>query len=78
MINRKLIQKKDWNYYIYEVECDYELLVPIPNPAPGFDVKYILSQEEKNNFIASGVVALEDRINDMRKNYVDYTLAPWR
>lgn len=78
MINKQLIKKQDWDYYLYKIGCNYELLVPIPNPAPGFDVKHILNTEEKENFINLGIEVLEDRIKDMKENCFSYVMIPWR
>jgi len=42
--------------------------VPIPKPAPGFDVIYILNEYEKD--LEIGIKALEKRIEDMNVNFM--------
>lgn len=39
-MNKKLLEEKDWHYYVYEENNSITLSVPIPKPAPGFDVIY--------------------------------------
>ncbi len=47
----KLVEKKDLEYYIYQLEDKYELLVPTPSPAPGFDITHVLTQEERKDIL---------------------------
>ncbi len=78
MSKRKLIEKKDWDYYIYETDDVYELSVPIAKPTPGFDVIYTLNRKEKNDYICQGVIILKERINDMKENFSKYKMNSWR
>ncbi|SDJ08982.1 hypothetical protein [Chryseobacterium jejuense] len=38
MNKKKLLEKKDWKYSVFEEDGNIELSVPIPNPSPGFDI----------------------------------------
>lgn len=78
MAKRTLLEKKEWEYYIYEIEDAIELSVPISNPAPGFDIIYVLNDFEKNEYLSKGVKALKDRINDMETNFSNYKMVSWR
>ncbi len=78
MTERKLIEQKDWKYYVYEVESDIELSVPIPKPTPGFDVVYVLNAIEKENYLNTGIKTLENRIKDMETNFLNYKMNSWR
>ena len=62
----------------YDKDNTIELTVPIPAPAPGFDIVYILSEPEKEAYVKTGIKALESRIADMGSNYTAYTMYPWR
>lgn len=75
---KKLIEKKDWNYYVYEDGQTILLTVPIPTPAPGFDVLYSLSETEKETYLRNGIQTLESRIGDMNVNYANYEMIAWR
>lgn len=78
MHQRKLIEQKEWAYYIYEKDITIELMVPIPTPAPGFDIVYTLSASEKEAYLKTGIQALESRIEDMNINYTTYEMHSWR
>lgn len=52
--------------------------MPIPKPAPGFDVIYILNEYEKEKYLEIGIKALEERIEDMNVNFYDYQMNSWR
>ncbi|MEW5675967.1 hypothetical protein ABGT15_06600 [Flavobacterium enshiense] len=78
MTKRTLLEKKEWEYYIYEAEATIELSVPISNPAPGFDIIYVLNDFEKNEYLSKGVKALKDRLNDMETNFLNYKMISWR
>ncbi len=77
-MSKKLIEKKEWQYYLYEDENVYELKVPLPKPAPGFDVLYLLSNEEKEAYLTNGIQSLIERIKDMKENHSNYKLQSWR
>lgn len=78
MTKRTLLEKKEWEYYIYKTKTTIELSVPISNPAPGFDIIYVLSDFEKNEYLSKGVKALKDRLNDMETNFLNYKMISWR
>ncbi|MFC3157988.1 hypothetical protein SAMN05443633_104329 [Chryseobacterium arachidis] len=78
MSEKKLLEKKDWAYYVYEGNNMIELSVPIPKPNPGFDVIYILSESEKEKYLKEGIKTLEDRIEDMKINFSNYEMISWR
>jgi len=78
MNKRKLLEKKDWKYYVFEEDDNIELSVPIPNPCPGFDIIYILEESEKEMYLQTGIKALEDRIEDMKINFSNYTMNSWK
>ncbi|WP_234109219.1 MULTISPECIES: hypothetical protein [Chryseobacterium] len=75
---KKLVEKKDWNYYVYQDGNIILLSVPIPKPAPGFDVLYTLTEAEKENYLRIGIEALENRIEDMKINFSNYKMNSWR
>ena len=74
----KLLEKKEWEYYVYEYDNTIELSVPIPRPNPGFDIIHILSGPEKEKYLQTGITALEKRIEDMKINFYDYKMNSWR
>ncbi|BFO68748.1 hypothetical protein [Chryseobacterium sp. KCF3-3] len=78
MNKKKLLEKKDWEYYVFEEDSNIELSVPIPNPSPGFDIIYILDESEKEMYLKTGINALEDRIEDMKINFSNYKMNSWR
>lgn len=78
MNKRKLLEQKDWNYYLYEENSILELSVPISSPTPGFDIIHILNEVEKEKYLQIGIKALEDRIQDMKTNFSDYKMNSWR
>lgn len=78
MNKKKLLEKKDWKYYVFEEDGNIELSVPIPNPSPGFDIIYILNDSEKEMYLHTGIQALEDRIEDMKINFSNYKMNSWR
>lgn len=78
MNKKKLLEKKDWKYYVFEEDGNIELSVPIPNPSPGFDIIYILNESEKEMYLHTGIQALEDRIEDMKINFSNYKMNSWR
>jgi hypothetical protein len=77
-MNKKLIEKKDWEYYIYQDNNSIELSVPIPNPNPGFDIIHILNESEKEMYLQNGIKALEGRIKNMKTNFSNYKMNSWR
>ena len=77
MRESKLILKKEWVYYVYQLGDDYELSVPVPDPAPGFDVVHLLNEAEKRSFLANGISALQSRMDDMNANKDKYECTPW-
>lgn len=78
MSKKKLLEKKDWAYYVYEGHNMIESSVPIPKPTPGFDVIYILSESEKEKYLNEGIKSLEGRIEDMNINFSNYEMISWR
>ncbi|SDM19390.1 hypothetical protein [Chryseobacterium taihuense] len=78
MNKKKLLEKKDWEYYVFVEDSNIELSVPIPNPIPGFDIIYILDKSEKEMYLKTGIKALEDRIEDMKINFLNYKMNSWR
>lgn len=78
MNRRKLIEKEEWYYYLYKLDDYYELLVPIPNPPPGFDVIHVLTSSEEDEFEKAGINALRKRIEDMQINSTKYKMNSWR
>ncbi|GAA5082637.1 hypothetical protein GCM10023210_00210 [Chryseobacterium ginsengisoli] len=78
MSEKKLLEKKDWNYYVYEEGNNIQLSVPIPKPTPGFDVLYTLNESEKEKYLYTGIKALEERIEDMNMNFTNYEMNSWR
>lgn len=78
MAIRKLLEKTEWEYYVYENDNTIELSVPIPKPAPGFDVIHILNQDEKEEYSRIGITALKGRIEDMKVNFYNYQMNSWR
>ncbi len=75
---QKLVEKKDWEYYIYQLKDGYELLVPTPSPAPGVDIIHVLTQEERRRYIEEGKDVLKDRIKDTLNNMHAYKVNAWR
>ena len=61
-MSKKLIEKQDWRYYLYESSGVYELSVPVASPAPGFDVSHTLSESEKVLFHQQGISSLETSV----------------
>ncbi|WP_304343968.1 hypothetical protein [Chryseobacterium koreense] len=78
MKEKKLLEKKEWEYYVFEEHNTIKLSVPIPKPAPGFDLIYALNEAEKKAYLNSGIQSLEERINDMKTNFSNYKMNPWR
>ncbi|PIF46495.1 hypothetical protein CLU96_3533 [Chryseobacterium sp. 52] len=78
MNEKKLLEKKEWEYYIFEEDHHITLSVPILSPAPGFDVVYTLNESEKEKYEHTGIKALEDRIEDMKVNFSNYEMNSWR
>ncbi|NVK10355.1 MAG: hypothetical protein HWD89_14990 [Tenacibaculum sp.] len=75
----ELIEKREWYHYIFKKSNEeYEILVPISEPKPGFDVIYKLTKEELDDYLLNGICTLEDRIQDMRENYLNYMIVSWR
>lgn len=77
-MEKKLLEKKDWEYYVSEENNTIELSVPIPKPTPGFDIIYILNESEKEKYLNTGIKALEERIEDMKINFSNYKMNSWR
>ncbi len=77
-MNKKLLEKKDWEYYIFEQNDILELLVTIEKPNPGLDIIYQLNESEKENYLKMGIKTLEDRIKDMKENFSRYKVNAWR
>lgn len=78
MSKRKLLEEKEWEYYVFEENDTIQLSVPIPNPSPGFDIIYTLNKSEREKYLHTGIKALEERIQDMKVNFSDYTMNSWR
>lgn len=78
MSKRKLLEKKEWEYYVFEENDTIELSVPIPNPTPGFDITYTLNESEREKYLYHGITSLEERIQDMKVNFSNYTMNSWR
>jgi hypothetical protein len=75
---KKLLEQKEWEYYVYEENDTIELSIPIPKPAHGFDIIYILNDSEKKEYLNTGIKALEDRMEDMKINFSNYKMNSWR
>lgn len=78
MNKRKLLEEKEWEYYVFEENDTIQLSVPIPTPTPGFDIIYTLNDSEREKYLLTGIKALEERIQDMKVNFSDYTMNSWR
>ncbi len=78
MNKRKLLEEKEWEYYVFEENDTIQLSVPIPTPTPGFDIIYTLNDSEREKYLLIGIKALEERIQDMKVNFSDYTMNSWR
>lgn len=78
MNTKKLLEKKEWEYYVFEEHNTITLSVPIANPIPGFDVIYTLSKSEREEYLSTGITSLEKRIEDMKINFSDYEMNSWR
>jgi hypothetical protein len=78
MNETKLLEKKDWYYYVYEEGYSIQLSVPISEPIPGFDILYMLNESEKEKYLQIGIKALEERIEDMNVNFTNYKMNSWR
>lgn len=78
MNTRKILEEKAWQYTVFETGTTIRLSVPIPQPAPGFDVFYTLNAAEKEHYLEAGIQALEDRIADMKVHYTTYEMVSWR
>ncbi len=78
MNNKKLLEKKDWEYYIFKQNDILELLVTVEKPNPGLDIIYQLDELEKENYLKIGIQALADRIKDMKENFNRYKVNAWR
>lgn len=77
-MTKKLLEQKEWEYYVYEENDTIELSIPIPKPTPGFDIIYTLNTSEKEEYLNTGIKALEDRIEDMKINFLNYKMNSWR
>jgi len=70
MTTKKLLEKKDWNYYVYEDDHTIQLSVPIPKPTPGFDVLHTLNESEKEQYLNKGITTLESSMLLWIKNFL--------
>lgn len=77
-MKRKLLEKKEWEYYVYEEDNTIELSIPIAKPTPGFDIIYTLNASEREKYLSAGIKVLEDRIEDMKINFSNYEMNAWR
>lgn len=75
---RKLIEKKEWEYDVFEEDNIIKLSIPLAKPNPGFDVIYTLSESEKENYLSTGIKSLENRIKDMTTNFSSYEINSWK
>lgn len=75
---KKLVEKKEWEYYVFEEGNTIQLSIPIAKPNPGFDVIYILNDSEKENYLSTGIKSLENRIKDMKANFSSYEMSSWK
>lgn len=78
MNEKKILEKKEWEYYIFENNGHIEVFIPMAKPTPGFDIMYTLSESEKEKYLQIGIKALEERIEDMRMNFSNYKMNSWR
>lgn len=78
MNEKKVLEKKEWNYYVFENDGHIGLSIPIAEPAPGFDILYALNESEKEEYLRIGMKALEDRMEDMKVNFSNYQMNSWR
>ena len=78
MKEKKVLEQKEWQYYMYEEDSCIILSVPIASPAPGFDIVYTLNESEEEKYRHTGIKALEDRIEDMKVNFSNYEMNSWR
>ena len=77
-MNRE-IERNGWNYTMIELDDgSYQMHVPLAEPAPGFDIIHILTEQEKSGYIKHGGESLSDRIADMKVNYRNYKMFSWR
>ncbi|MEO4006523.1 hypothetical protein [Flavobacterium sp. CAU 1735] len=75
---KKILEKKEWEYYVFEENNNIELSIPIAKPNPGFDIIYTLNESEKENYLNVGIKAIEERIEDMKINFSNYKMNSWR
>ena len=76
-MKKEILEQKPWVYTLFKNRNNnYQLSIPVPSPAPGFDVTYELTEIEKLNTI--GIESLKDRIKDMIQNPKEYKMNPWR
>lgn len=75
---KTLIEKSDWLYYVYEVNGDLELSIPIGSPPPGFDILHTLTVDEKKIYEKAGISSLQERIKHMKENRNEYKLIAWK
>ncbi len=78
MNEKKILEKKEWEYYVFEEENKIEISIPIAKTKPGFDIIYILNASEKEKYLQIGIKALEERMEDMKKKFSNYQMNSWR
>ncbi len=76
--DKKILEKKEWEYYVFEHDDNIQLSVPVIWSKLGFDVLYTLSVSEKEDYLHRGIEALEGRIGDMRINALQYEMNSWK
>jgi len=78
MEHSEVLEKKEWEYVLRKTGTNYKLVVPQPEPSPGFDVVHYLNPEEIEAYQAEGMDALTGRMEDMQRNYLSYKVQSWR
>lgn len=76
---KKLVDDRGFRYKLYQHEDgQFELCIPIPKPAPGYDVLHFPDEAEMQEYETHGPDAFDKRIADMKVNYRNYKMNSWR
>ncbi|ENA1795624.1 hypothetical protein ABF176_002471 [Flavobacterium psychrophilum] len=76
-----VIDYEGLDYQVYKNEdLTYEISISknIENIAVTVEVYHKLTIAEQNDYIAKGIISLEERIADMERNYNNYKVISWR
>jgi len=73
-----VIDSKGLEYRILKhPDLTYEIEISLPIQG-GLSIYHMLLEQEEKEYLNKGIVALQDRINDMKEKYSTYRVVSWR